>query len=55
MPGRTAVERERHAVVLFASMAGTVMLARATADEGMRRGILETARHFYIRSFTGRH
>jgi TetR/AcrR family transcriptional regulator, transcriptional repressor for nem operon len=52
MPGRTSAERERHATVLFASMAGTLMLARATADEAIRRDILETARKFYVRAFT---
>src|SRR2546427_9874304 len=51
IPGRTAAERERTAVVLFASMAGTLMLARATADEAIRRDILETARTFYLKSF----
>jgi TetR/AcrR family transcriptional regulator, transcriptional repressor for nem operon len=51
MPGRTAVERERTAIVLFASMAGTLLLARATADEKTRRHILETARTFYLQSF----
>ncbi len=52
MPGRTAAERERAAIVLFASMAGTLMLARATAAEGIRRDILETARTFYLKSFS---
>jgi hypothetical protein len=52
MPGRTAAERERTAIVLFASMAGTVMLARATADDTIRRDILETARTFYLKSFS---
>jgi TetR/AcrR family transcriptional repressor of nem operon len=55
MPGRAAAERERHAVVLFASMAGTLMLARATADESVRRDILKTARDVYIRSFARPH
>jgi TetR/AcrR family transcriptional repressor of nem operon len=35
-----------------ASMAGTVMLARATADDTIRRDILETARTFYLKSFS---
>jgi TetR/AcrR family transcriptional repressor of nem operon len=51
MPGDTAAERERRAIVLFASMAGTLMLARATADETLRSDILATARDFYLRSF----
>jgi TetR/AcrR family transcriptional repressor of nem operon len=52
MPGNSAADRERIAIVLFASMAGTVMLARATADETIRRDILETARTFYLKSFS---
>jgi TetR/AcrR family transcriptional regulator, transcriptional repressor for nem operon len=54
MPGNSATERERTAIVLFASMAGTVMLARATADEAIRRDMLETARTFYLKSFSRR-
>jgi TetR/AcrR family transcriptional regulator, transcriptional repressor for nem operon len=52
MPGKSVAERERTAIVLFASMAGTVMLARATADDTIRRDILETARAFYLKSFS---
>jgi hypothetical protein len=52
IPGRTAVKRERTAIVLLASMAGTVMLARATADETIRPDILDTARTFYLKSFS---
>jgi TetR/AcrR family transcriptional regulator, transcriptional repressor for nem operon len=52
MPGSSAAERERTAIVLFASMAGTLMLARATADETIRRGVLETARTLYLKSFS---
>jgi TetR/AcrR family transcriptional regulator, transcriptional repressor for nem operon len=55
MSGRTAAQRGRHAIVLFASMAGTLMLARAMPDESMRRDILETARDLYVRSFARPH
>lgn len=54
VPGRTPEERERHALVLFSGLVGAVNLARATADEGLRRAILEDARAFYIRAFCER-
>jgi TetR/AcrR family transcriptional repressor of nem operon len=53
MPGRTLAERERNIVVLFSALAGTLTLARATADETLRRTILEAARKFYVRAFIG--
>jgi TetR/AcrR family transcriptional repressor of nem operon len=49
--GRTEGERRRNAILLFAGMAGTLTLARATADESLRASILESAREFYKRSF----
>jgi TetR/AcrR family transcriptional regulator, transcriptional repressor for nem operon len=49
MPGETAAEREQNAIVLFAGMAGTLALARATASDALRMGILEAARKFYVR------
>jgi TetR/AcrR family transcriptional regulator, transcriptional repressor for nem operon len=51
MPGQTSAQREQTAIVLFASMAGTLTLARAIADEALRRDILATAREFYLKSF----
>jgi len=48
MPGDTCAEREQNAIVLFASMAGTLTLARATADDALRHRILEAARRFYL-------
>ena len=51
LPGSTEGERQRNFVVLFSGMAGTLSLARAVADEGMRQSILQEAREFYIRSF----
>jgi hypothetical protein len=53
MPGDTPAEREQTAVVLFAGMAGTLTLARATADETLRRRILDTARGFYLQLVRG--
>jgi TetR/AcrR family transcriptional regulator, transcriptional repressor for nem operon len=54
MPGDTLAEREQTAVILFAGMAGTLILARATADETLRRQILEAARSFYGQLVRGR-
>jgi TetR/AcrR family transcriptional repressor of nem operon len=51
MPGRTATERERAAIVLFAGMAGVLNVARATSDETLRDSILEQARAFYIKAY----
>ena len=48
LPGDTPAEREQTAMVLFAGMAGTLTLARATADGGLRQTILETARKLYL-------
>ena len=48
VPGETSAERERTAMVMFAGMAGTLTLARATADEGLRQTILETAQKLYL-------
>lgn len=54
LPGRTPAERERHALVLFAGLVGALNLARATADDELRRAILDQARGFFIRAFCGR-
>lgn len=54
MPGETSAGRERTALVLFASMAGALTLARATSDETLRRTILEGARAFYVRALCPR-
>jgi|SRR5262245_2959901 len=51
LPGSTDAERRRNFAVLFSGMAGTLSVARALADEGMRQRILQGAREFYIRSF----
>ena len=52
MPGGTSAERERLAMVLFAGMAGALNLARAAADDELRRAILEQARSFYLDALT---
>jgi TetR/AcrR family transcriptional regulator, transcriptional repressor for nem operon len=49
--GTTAAERRRNALLLFAGMAGTLTIARATADETLRASILKSGRDFYKRSF----
>ena len=48
MPGDTAAEREQNAIVLFASMAGTLTLARGVANDALRHQILDAARKFYL-------
>ncbi|HSP15722.1 MAG TPA: TetR/AcrR family transcriptional regulator [Thermoanaerobaculia bacterium] len=50
--GRTGEQQHRNAILLFAGMAGTLTLARATADESARNSILQSAREFYKRSFS---
>jgi TetR/AcrR family transcriptional repressor of nem operon len=52
MPGATAAERERTALVLFGGMAGVLNLARATSDEALRRSILKSARAAYVRALS---
>ncbi|HYR42369.1 MAG TPA: TetR/AcrR family transcriptional regulator [Terriglobia bacterium] len=51
LPGSTEGERQRNFAVLFSGMSGALSLARAVADEGMRRMILEGARDLYVQSF----
>jgi TetR/AcrR family transcriptional repressor of nem operon len=53
MPGRTASEKRRNFLVLFAGMAGTLAMARSIADEAARRELLRTAREFYLAAFGG--
>jgi TetR/AcrR family transcriptional repressor of nem operon len=50
MPGDTLAAREQTAIVLLAGMAGTLTVARATADEALRHRILEAARRFYLQA-----
>ena len=51
LPGKTESERQRNFLILFSGMAGTLGLARAVADEPMRRRILRGAKEFYIKAF----
>lgn len=50
MPGQSEAERQQTAMVLFASMAGALNMARAIADDALRRTILEQARTFCLRA-----
>lgn len=54
MPGPTAAERERTSLVVFSGMAGALNVARATADESLRRAILDQARTFYLQALAPR-
>lgn len=51
MPGESDEERQASFLVLFSSMAGCVMTARAYSDKKRRRQILEAARPFFIHAF----
>ena len=48
---RAHVERERNCLVLVSGMSGALTVARATADPGLRKTILEAAKEFYIKEF----
>lgn len=54
MPGRTRTQRRNAFLVLFPSMAGCMMTARAYADRKLRRRILTNARTHFTRAFCGR-
>jgi TetR/AcrR family transcriptional repressor of nem operon len=54
MPGATAAEREGTSMVVFAGMAGALNVARATADESLRRALLDQARTFYLQALARR-
>ena len=49
--GATEDERRRKAGVLMSGMSGTLNVARAVADEELRRGILSAGRQMYIEAF----
>ncbi len=51
MKGATEEERKQRALTLFSAMAGSLALARAVSDEGLRRTILDGARDFFIKNF----
>src|SRR2546428_8022976 len=52
MSGATEDERRRKAGVLMSGMSGTLTVARAVADEKLRRRILSAARRIYVEAFT---
>ena len=52
MSGATEDERRRKAGVLMSGMSGTLTVARAVADEELRRRILSAARRIYVEAFT---
>ena len=54
MPGDSPAQRERHAMVLFAGMAGALNVARAASDDTLRRTILEQARALFVRALDPR-
>jgi TetR/AcrR family transcriptional repressor of nem operon len=55
LPGRTDDERKACFDVLFPSMAGCLIAARAQVDAERRGQILERARDFFINTFCTRH
>ena len=51
MPGRTAAERERNFVVIFAAMVGAVSVARILTNSADRHKVLADMRDHLLRSF----
>ncbi|HEX4030651.1 MAG TPA: TetR/AcrR family transcriptional regulator [Terracidiphilus sp.] len=51
LPGRDDAEKRCRFMVLFPSMAGVLMTARAMTDPAARKEILSAARRFYISAF----
>ena len=51
MPGRTAAERERNFVVIFAAMVGAVSVARIFTESADRHKVLADMRDHLLRSF----
>jgi len=51
MPGATEAERRGNVAALMSGMAGSLAMARAVADEGLRTTILESARRMFIAAF----
>ena len=51
MPGRTRDEKVAKVKLLFASMAGVLMMARITADPRNREEMLSAARNFFVKQF----
>ena len=53
MPGETAEERREGFLVLFPSMAGCLMTARAYASQERQRQVLEAGRKYFEKAFCG--
>lgn len=51
LPGKDNAEKRRQFMVLFPSMAGVLMTARAMNDPAARKEMLSAARRFYIGAF----
>jgi TetR/AcrR family transcriptional repressor of nem operon len=51
MPGATEAERRGKTIALMSAMAGSMGMARAVADEGLRRTILDSARRMFLEAF----
>ena len=51
IPGQTREEKLAKCKLLFASMAGVLMMARVTSDPQRREQVLTEARNFFIKSF----
>ena len=51
MSGETEEQRRRAAGVLISGMSGTLSVARAVANEDLRRRILSAARKIYVQAF----
>jgi TetR/AcrR family transcriptional repressor of nem operon len=51
MKGRTEEERQQRALALLSGMAGSLALARAVSDEGLRQSILSGAREYFQNNF----
>jgi TetR/AcrR family transcriptional repressor of nem operon len=54
LTGGTEEDRRRRAGVLMSGMSGTLAVARAIADERLRRSLLSSARKTYIEAFASR-
>ena len=51
MHGATDAERRGNVVALMSGMAGSLAMARAVSDEGLRRTILRSARKMFLEAF----
>ena len=51
LPGKDIAEKRRQFMVLFPSMAGVMMTARAMSDSALGKEMLSAARRFYLGAF----